>query len=693
MELSLNTNKTPTLCLNMIVKNESKIITRLFDSVIPIIDCYCICDTGSTDDTIRIISEYFESKGIPGKIVTEPFKNFCHNRNYALNSCQGMSDYILLLDADMVLDIKSFNKNILHSADSFYILQGNDSFYYQNMRIVKNNGLYSYSGVTHEYINTPHNNRILGFEKKDLFIIDLGDGGSKHDKFERDVRLLTEGIKDDPKNERYHFYLANSYHDSGKFEEAINIYKKRIELGGWKEEVWYSHYRIGLCYKNLGKINEAIHYWMDAYQYYPERLEGLYEIIRHYRIEGKQKLAYMFYKEAKLILDQNQKRDTYLFLHDDIYTSRIYYEFTVFAAYVGINNINYEVVKVLNNSINDSELNNMLQNMKFYKDVLIQNSRIIMDNKIVSNMNNENVHLNSSSSCLIPNKSNDGKSIDGYIMNIRYVNYYINERGGYLNCDKHIITVNKYVEFDNTFAVKNEKWMNLEFDNRRYIGIEDIRIFYDTESGKTQFIGTGYHKNNKLGVVTGDYNTETCNLKGVEIIQNFKHTDCEKNWVFFEYNNSTHIIYDWYPLQIGKIDALKNELFIVEKKETPKIFSKIRGSTCGFKYSKFFQKDDNKSNISNNIKFEIVEEEIWFVGHIVSYEQPRHYYHVIMVFDANMNLLRYSAPFKFEGEPIEYCLSILVQDDRVLINYSTWDRTTRIGVYDKKYIDSILKYN
>ena len=85
-----------------------------------------------------------------------------------------------------------------------------------------------------------------------------------------------------------------------------------------------------------------------------------------------------------------------------------------------------------------------------------------------------------------------------------------------------------------------------------------------------------------------------------------------------------------------------------------------------------------------------MEYEYWFITHIVSYESPRHYYHVIVVFDATMNLLRYSAPFKFEGDPIEYSLSIVVEDDRVLINYSTWDRTTRIGVYDKKYIDSIL---
>jgi hypothetical protein len=57
-----------------------------------------------------------------------------------------------------------------------------------------------------------------------------------------------------------------------------------------------------------------------------------------------------------------------------------------------------------------------------------------------------------------------------------------------------------------------------------------------------------------------------------------------------------------------------------------------------------------------------------------------------------MNLLRYSAPFKFEGQSIEYCLSIVVEDERVIINYSVWDRTTKIAIYDMDYINFILKY-
>ena len=118
------TNIVPSLCLNMIVKNESKIITRLFDSVVTIIDSYCICDTGSTDDTVQIIRDYFSKKNIPGLIVSEPFKNFCHNRNFALNSALGLSDYIFLMDADMTLEINNFTKKDLNAADSFHILQG-----------------------------------------------------------------------------------------------------------------------------------------------------------------------------------------------------------------------------------------------------------------------------------------------------------------------------------------------------------------------------------------------------------------------------------------------------------------------------------------------------------------------------------------------------------------------------------------
>jgi len=676
-------NSPPTLCLNMIVKNESKIITRLLDSVISIIDCYCICDTGSTDDTIEVIETYFNNynttnstKKVEGKIVKEPFQNFCHNRNVALQSCLGMSDFVLLLDADMILSIRTFDKSMLCDADCFGIVQGSESFHYQNIRIVRNNDQFRYVGVTHEYISYPNEMKSKMFEKSIIFINDIGDGGCKRDKFERDIRLLTEGIQKEPNAVRYYFYLANSYHDLGRYDEAINYYKKRIEFGSWKEEVWYSYYRIGMCYMKQNNVKDALWSWMEGYNYYPERVEGLYEMMKWYRLKGQNKAAYAVYKMCKEFIDVNVNREHYLFLSDIVYKSALLYEYTIVAAYNGISNINDAVVRIMNYHPNSNEVDNLLSNMKFYKDVLKVQSKQIFDHSFDHYVSEEmgKVTFYSSSSCMIPNPYTK----KGYLMNVRYVNYTINERGDYLKCDKHIITMNRYLVLDDQFQIVDSGIFDITFDGRLYIGVEDVRIYYDNHSSKIKCIGTGYHQSNKIGIVSGEYDYESRQLQNIqELTQSFQESHCEKNWVFVNYNNNdndnnndnkTNIVYKWNPLQI--CNQSSNTISVHETKTMPSLFSRVRGSTCGFTF----------------------HEEIWFVGHIVSYEQPRHYYHIISVFDNNMNLLRYSAPFKFEGDPIEYCLSIIVEEDRVLINYSTWDRTTRIGIYEKTYIESILCY-
>lgn len=686
-------NHTCTLCLNMIVKNEARILERLFDSVVSIIDCYCICDTGSTDNTIEFIESYFKAKQIPGKIVQEPFKHFSHNRNVALQSCVGMSDYVLLLDADMVLKVNQFDKSMLLKGHQFNVLQGNDSFYYQNTRIVQNNGLYVYCGVTHEYINTPENTVTISFGKNELFIEDIGDGGSKGDKFERDIRLFTDDLKENPHNVRTHFYLANSYADSKKYVEAIDMYKKRIEFGGWKQEVWYSYYKIGKCYQDLNQFSDALYYWLEGFNYYPDRLEGLYEIIKHYRLTSKHTLALKFYYMAKEILDDptKQNRDEYLFLHNHVYTHSIYYEYLIIAYYNGIKNIDRELVTYLNHA---SDVDNIMSNIKFYKQILndkCASSVLDLSNSVEAQINNETILVRSSSSCLIKDTIGPIKDTVGYRANIRYVNYVIDtNNGSYHNCEKHIITLNKYVELDSqlNLIAGSEKWAPTNFDGRLYIGVEDVKIYKDMQHHELLFIGTGYHQKKQIGIVSGKYNQmESADIQ--ELTASFSNHSCEKNWVFVDYKNETHIIYDWNPMRICKLDPDTSVINVVDTKPMPKLFSRVRGSSCGFVHTISSMQDSASDDV---ISISISTKEIWFVNHLVSYETPRHYYHMISVFDSNMNLLRYSAPFKFEGEPIEYCLSIVVEAERVLMNYSVWDRTTKIGIYDKKKIERLLVY-
>ena len=159
------------ICLNMIVKNESKIIERLMLSVLPLIDSYCICDTGSTDNTIELIETFFGKNNIPGRIVKEPFQDFGYNRTFALNACIGLpnADYLLLLDADMKLridpklSIEEFKKTL--TKDAYYIFQGSDLFFYKNVRILRNDPEFSYWGVTHEFVKTTPGSVYVQIEK------------------------------------------------------------------------------------------------------------------------------------------------------------------------------------------------------------------------------------------------------------------------------------------------------------------------------------------------------------------------------------------------------------------------------------------------------------------------------------------------------------------------------------------------
>jgi glycosyltransferase involved in cell wall biosynthesis len=358
----------------MIVKNESKIITRLLKSVEPLIDSYCICDTGSSDNTIEMIENFFDKRNIKGTILREPFRDFGYNRTFALQKCCELPDvdYILLLDADMVLEIdETFDiwefKNGL-SVDAYYLYQGSPYFLYKNIRLIKNQKGLSYWGVTHEYLYLPKDNTNLTIEQNQIFIRDIGDGGAKQDKFLRDIQLLEKGLIENPDEPRYLFYLANSYRDSDQYEKAIEIYQKRILQGGWYEEVWHSYYSIGNCYESLNDMPNAIYYWLEAFHKDTQRIENLYKIIKYYREQKYYRLAYHFYNIAKEEIKGKTKWD-HLFLQKSIYDYYLDYEFSIIGYYCNIDNKRMRTISMnilMFYNTDTSTFHSVLNNYKYY---------------------------------------------------------------------------------------------------------------------------------------------------------------------------------------------------------------------------------------------------------------------------------------------------------------------------------------
>ena len=326
-----------TLCLTMIIKNESRIIERCLDSVKDICDYMTICDTGSTDGTQEIVKAYFEKHNIRGYLFHHEWKNFGHNRSLSIDAAKTVgATYILTIDADMCMEVvkdkngnSTFDKQSL-SLDSYMLVQRNSSLFYHNTRIMRSTLPWECIGVTHEYWGCKGYHTEQG-TLDSLVINDLGDGGCKSDKFERDIRLLTQGLVDEPDNIRYLFYLAQSYKDIGDKESAIVWYKKRIEAGGWDQEIWYSKYMIGHCYEHQGNWPLALDAYLEAYNYMPSRAETLHKVVKKYRAQGKHRLAMAFCEMGLEIPFPNNRP---LFCALDVYVSGFLYEFSILAYYV-----------------------------------------------------------------------------------------------------------------------------------------------------------------------------------------------------------------------------------------------------------------------------------------------------------------------------------------------------------------------
>lgn len=358
----------------MIVKNEGHILQRCLDSV-SFISHLVICDTGSTDNTISVIEHWLhEHPHIHGKIVHEEWKNFGHNRQLAIDHAKKFiqcSDdiYLLFLDADMVLNIHDTFLTELSHADVWSFYQDLHSLQYLNIRCVRSTIDIQCRGVTHEYYQVPVDATKSHFPSSKVLIQDIGDGGCKMTKFERDVKLLKKGLEEEPENTRYMFYLANSLRDLGRYHEAIEYYSQHLSvLHTWSEERYCAMVYMGDCWNALNDTKEKLYCWIQSINLCPERLEGLFRCIRHFRSQKQYKVAWMYLEMAQRILDYGKWKQCVLFLEMNIYTFQLYEEMSIIAYYVGEYEKGLSACQKLSafSHLPSSSKHFLLQNQEFY---------------------------------------------------------------------------------------------------------------------------------------------------------------------------------------------------------------------------------------------------------------------------------------------------------------------------------------
>jgi len=634
------------ICLNMIVKNESKIIERCLSSVREIIDSWCIVDTGSTDGTQDIIKNFLHD--IPGELIERPWVNFGFNRNEALELAKGRADWLLLIDADMVLSCEDFNVDTLDAnVAGYHLLQKNSSLSYYNLRLLNNSFVWKCKGVTHESYVCEAEPRVI--EKlHSLFFKDYGDGGSKGDKFARDIKLLKAGLESEPDNSRYMFYLAQTYRDVNALNDSIHWYKRRVDAGGWHEEVWYSMYMISSLNLRLDNLKEAEFWCKKAYQYHPKRSEAIYELCRHYRFLGMHKEAHEYYRLGKSI---PYPKDDVLFVSHAVYSYLFDYEMTVLHYYLFPEDRETGLRRCIEYLRDDHPLSeNVYSNLKFYLSKLIDHST----NTQTISVPNPAGFVNSSPCKFV---LRDGREIT----NIRQVNYYIDKQHGSFHLRQENLQDSSILTQNYMLGVGQMKEIyHLPLYKSHIDGLEDVRLF--ERNGKVQFLATSKNleSDRKNRIAFGDYDVNNREIHVTKVFDSPLLSECEKNWVML---NEDVLIYSWSPLRFYDVENLSE----VSVKATPQIFNHFKGSSA------------------IGVKFMGLN---WFVVHGVIYESPRTYMHYLVALNEEGAPIMHSLPFSFEGEKIEYCLSLNLIADKFEFHYSTWDETSKFLQIPINYFSS-----
>lgn len=288
------------LTLSMIVKNEAPNIERCLASCAPFIDYYVICDTGSTDNTKEIIKKFFDSKGIPGEIYDHEWSDFGTNRSKALELCLGKTKWAMMIDADDFIEGTLPVSKFDDSLDGYIVQIKRGEYRWLRAQIFNlAKKKWWYEEPLHEYAicDLPMNvKKLEGDYAWEVRTEGCRSRESANDieKYKKDYATLKTYLEKDPNQPRKQFYAAQSAFDARMFDVAEEEYLKRIQLGAWHEEVFFSWMRVGMCREFQNKpVEQIADAFMMAYETAPNRVEPLYHLSCIYRKYNRPRNAFL----------------------------------------------------------------------------------------------------------------------------------------------------------------------------------------------------------------------------------------------------------------------------------------------------------------------------------------------------------------------------------------------------------------
>ena len=322
----------PTVCLNMIVKNESAVIERCLQSVRAHVQAWVIVDTGSTDDTMAKIGAAMT--GIPGTLHQRPWQDFGHNRSEAMQLAYAAgTDYVLFMDADDCFVPQADFVWPALEADQYFIDLRLGSLQYARTMLVSTQLAWRWTGVLHEYPEaTPPASTTERLTGAHILAATEGSRSADPNKYQKDAAVLRDALVREPGNTRYAFYLAQSLRDAGDKQAAVKAYRHRVAMGGWVEEQWRAALEAARLEEQMGQPLAAVQQsYLAAFELRVQRAEALVDLARLMRTHQRYALAYLYASQACKLPMPDDK----LFVEAPAYQWMRWDELSIAAYYVG----------------------------------------------------------------------------------------------------------------------------------------------------------------------------------------------------------------------------------------------------------------------------------------------------------------------------------------------------------------------
>ncbi len=635
----------------LMIKNESQIIRRCITHLMSAVDAFYFYDTGSTDNTIEVIQEACRELGLTYGVGGSPFINFGVSRTASFRGCvEYISElgwdmgktYALAVDADMNLVPGAAWATVKDglTKNGYSLIQKNSTIEYYNMRLMRLNTPWTCVGATHEYWSGEDTEKL---PKEVIYIDDRGDGGCKADKFTRDERLLREELEAEPTNARAHFYLAQTLKCLGRKQEAIPLYKKRIALGGWWEEVWYSHYMIAELWRDLGRVDKMEAWVQRGYKQYPKRAEAIYMALcaaLDRRDYGSAQRWWLLGKDIPYPAGDS------LFIEGAPYNGGFAFQGTILHYYLYKDDAVVRsrgadlVISYINRWSVTAGLKNSMENLLFYVEPLRAERSVFLFADVASAVVPHQQPFTPGNSSIL--RMEDGS----YLMNLRMVDYrYVD--GAYVWADgKTVNTRNYLVKLDAELRPKGApveiamRWAEgVHYRDARINGVEDVRLYRRGDGrvgmyGCTANLGEGGAIQMCSGVLDelAEAPKKECAYVNVSPLTSPQGRSCEKNWCFW--GECGAYIYEWSPYTLYSADTGA----LLLKKNMPSFFADWRGS----------------SRV-------VGHEGKWYVllHRVIMRDGRRVYIHMLVELDRHTLAPKsYSAPFCFESLGVEYCIGM-----------------------------------